>query len=617
MSHWDFGRPPAGHDAPGQAEPGDAAHPGDAAYPDNARTPEDPWPTRDDGTSDDPWPTRDDWAPDDAWPADNGWTRDEGGLPADNGWTRDDGSPADDPWPAGTGWARDDARAADNGHAADAWPMDGWPLEGWPAHGGLTDLGLASADEGENTAPYPITYERDDAFAMADAELAGPGLDDGYEPWPPAPYPGEPGETGEPGSFADTAVPTDDSAGGRPGDAAGRDGAWPGRRGPGVAGHGWPGQVPGEPGDDWEYQGGGRRHGGARRWLIPAGLVVASAAVGAAAVLLTNGRPGTQASQGAGRAAAPAAPPTKAASKAASAAPATPAGGPLTVTQAQRVLAGYTSVNNQANAQRSDTLLATIEAGSSYAIDAGLYQVQQAAGSPAFPPFSPVQATYYIPRGEPAAGPRWFVVQVANAFTSNPAKVTSAEYLLFTQPAPGAPWQDAVEPYLLSGAGAPRVAVGADGMATAVSTDAATVAVAPGQLPAATAASLDGAGGQAVTTPGNLADRADQRTWQAAVPGGQVSDAHAPAAGADGQEFALLTADGGALVFYTDAAEVTVTPPAGGQLQLTVPGFYSPAQALTQARLSYLEQFAAYDPPIAAGGAPLVVADYSAITGAG
>jgi hypothetical protein len=396
-----------------------------------------------------------------------------------------------------------------------------------------------------------------------------------------------------------------------------------------VAGPAWPGQVPGAAGD-WEYEGGGRR-GGARRWLIPAAVVVAGAAVGAGAVLLTSGHPGGQAGGQAGHAAGgpaatpatPAATPSRAASGTASATPAGSAGIPLTIAQAQQVLAGYTTANNEANAQRSDTQLATIEAGSSYTIDAGLYQLQRAAGSQPFPPFSPVQATYFIPRGEPAAGPRWFVVQVANAFTSNPAKVTSAEYLLFTQPAPGGPWQDAIEPYLLSGASAPRVAVGADGLATAVSPDAATVTVAPGQLPAATAAALDGTGpdgagggAAAVVTPRNLADRADQRTWQAAVQGGQVSDAHAPAAGADGQEFALLTADGGALVFYTDAAEITITPPAGSQLQLTIPGFYSPGQALAQARVSYLEQFAAYDPPAAAGGAPRVVADYSALTGA-
>jgi hypothetical protein len=395
-----------------------------------------------------------------------------------------------------------------------------------------------------------------------------------------------------------------------------------------VAGHAWPGQVPSEPGDDWEYQRNGGRRGSARRWLIPVGVVVAGAAVGASAVLLTSGRPGGQASQGASRpAAAPAATPRKTASGTASgtaaAAPAGPAAAPLTLAQAQQVLAGYTTVNNEANAQRSGGLLATIEAGSSYAIDAGLYRVQRAAGSQPFPPFSPVQATYYIPRGEPAAGPRWFVVQVANAFTANPAKVTSAEYLLFTQSAPGGTWQDAIEPYLLSGASAPRVAVGTDGLATAVSPQDATATVAPGRLPAATAAALDAAGpggasgGQAaVAVPGTLADRADRRTWQAAVQGGQVSDAHAAAAGPDGQEFALLTADGGALVFYTDMAEITITPPAGAQLQLTIPGFYSPGQALAQAKVQYLEQFAAYDPPGAAGGTPRVVASYSAITGA-
>jgi hypothetical protein len=31
--------------------------------------------------------------------------------------------------------------------------------------------------------------------------------------------------------------------------------------------------------------------------------------------------------------------------------------------------------------------------------------------------------------------------------------------------------------------------------------------------------------------------------------------------------------------------------------------------------VSYLEQFAAYDPPASAGGTPRVVADYSGITG--
>ncbi|MGH3168241.1 MAG: hypothetical protein ACRDN0_20455, partial [Trebonia sp.] len=85
-------------------------------------------------------------------------------------------------------------------------------------------------------------------------------------------------------------------------------------------------------------------------------------------------------------------------------------------------------------------------------------------------------------------------------------------------------------------------------------------------------------------------------------------------AGADGQEFALLTVGGGALIFYTDAARLTITPAPGSVLHLSVPGLYSPARALTQARVGYLEQFAVYDPP-KGDGAPRVVADYSAITG--
>ena len=49
---------------------------------------------------------------------------------------------------------------------------------------------------------------------------------------------------------------------------------------------------------------------------------------------------------------------------------------------------------------------------------------------------------------------------------------------------------------------------------------------------------------------------------------------------------------------------------------MTIPGFYSPGQALTKATVRYLEQFAAADPP-SGTGPPRVVADYSAITGKG
>jgi hypothetical protein len=285
---------------------------------------------------------------------------------------------------------------------------------------------------------------------------------------------------------------------------------------------------------------------------------------------------------------------------------------------AKSVLAHYTSANNSANARRSASTLAGVETGGSYAIDTGLYTVQAADGAAPYAAFTPVAATYYIPRAEPAAGPRWFAVQVSNAFSSNPGKVTSTEYLVFTQAASGA-WQNAIEPYLLAGPNAPQIAVGGDGLATAVSPTATPLAVAPEKLAERTAAAIDGAGtGVTVVDPGALADRSDQTFWRGKLPTATVTDTHTAAtgagAGAADQTFALLTTTGGALVFYTDAAEVTITPPAGSAIHLTVPGYYSPAQALSRAGLGYLDQFAAADPP-AGAGTPRIIAEYSGITG--
>ena len=279
------------------------------------------------------------------------------------------------------------------------------------------------------------------------------------------------------------------------------------------------------------------------------------------------------------------------------------------MTEAQGVLAGYTSANNGANAQRSDALLATIETGTSYTIDAGIYRVQGAEHAPPYPAFGPARARYYIPRQQAAAYPHWFVVQVANANFARPGKVTGTEYLLFTQAAPGAPWKNAIEPYLVPGATAPPIALGSDGLATAIAPDTMSLAVAPARLPGLTAASLDGAG--PLPDPGNLADRLDLGFWRAKLPAASISGRHAPTAG--GQVFGLRTADGGALLFYTDAAELTLTPPSGNVLRLTIPGFYSPGEALARAGIGYLEQFATYVP--ARGGSGLrVIADYSGIT---
>jgi hypothetical protein len=396
----------------------------------------------------------------------------------------------------------------------------------------------------------------------------------------------------------------------------------------------YPYQLRQTAGADTDSSGG--RRGGGRRRLILGGIAAGAATAGVLAVTLTGGHPGAQGtadsaapSASAGMAMRLSTKPSsspRATATASATASASGTGGasgtgaasagttaPLSLNQAEAVVAKYTSVNNSANTQRSKALLATVETGSSYAIDAGQYQAQ----SSSYPPFSPVQATYFIPSNESATGPRWFVVQVANAFQASPSKVTSDEYLLFTQATPGGAWQNSIEPYLVDSASTPEIEVGTDGLATAVSPDATTVTVAPSQLPAVTAGSLDGTSADraAVAAPDKLADQVDTRHFESEVPGAAVADTHAATTGAGGQEFALLTTDGGALVFYTDTAEVTITPPTGSVLHLNVPGFYSSSESLTEARLAYLEQFAAYDPPAASGGTVRVVANYCGTVG--
>ena len=130
------------------------------------------------------------------------------------------------------------------------WPADGRgspgegrrPVENWPSDDDWDD---------EGTATYALPYEGDDF----DAPDLPP---ESYHPWPPAPYPVGPSD-----------------------------------------------EAPDLGTGAWTDSGGGARRGasrGGRRWLIPAGIVVAGAAVGATAVLLTSGHP---ASKGTGDFAAP------------------------------------------------------------------------------------------------------------------------------------------------------------------------------------------------------------------------------------------------------------------------------------------------------------------------
>jgi hypothetical protein len=287
----------------------------------------------------------------------------------------------------------------------------------------------------------------------------------------------------------------------------------------------------------------------------------------------------------------------------------------ITRTGAERVLANYWRVSNAANQSRSGTLLAAIEAGSSYTMDAGAYQMSRVT-DPAdsqYAPFTAENAVYYIPRQPAGVYPRWFAARVTYATLASPQHATGTGYVLFIQDSRDAAWKNVLEPYLLSSTGpAPLIETDAQGYAIqAALTSAAGLTATPAQIPQLTAQSLDGASA-ALKNPGNLADLRDQAYFQARLPAGSAdTDRH----GTSGLVFALKTAGGGALVFYHLTARLSLTPLPGRTIQLSIPGFYSSSQALTFAAVDYADQFASYIP--AGSASPAIIADASGITGQG
>ncbi len=131
---------------------------------------------------------------------------------------------------------------------------------------------------------------------------------------------------------------------------------------------------------------------------------------------------------------------------------AAPKAAALTKAAAQRILASYWQLNNTANESPSDTLLKTVEAGSSYSMDAGTYQMDRVT-DPAnrqYAAFTAETAAYYIPRQPAGVYPRWFVARVTYANLAAPQHATGAGYVLFTQAARNAPWKNDLEPYRLT-----------------------------------------------------------------------------------------------------------------------------------------------------------------------
>jgi hypothetical protein len=289
----------------------------------------------------------------------------------------------------------------------------------------------------------------------------------------------------------------------------------------------------------------------------------------------------------------------------------------ISTAAAGRVLLTYAAANNQANLARSDTQLARIEAGSSDRLDAGAYRWLRLTDPRGrdYNSFALEHPEFYIPRLPARTYPRWFAVQVTWVATTGPRPGPRGPgYILFTQPAPAAPWKDILEPYGVPGSGpSPAIALDRDGYATALSPGTiAALTTRPARIPAQTAAALNGTGGP-VTVRRNLTDLTDESFWTARLPAGStVTETHQPA----GPVYALRAAGGGALLLYAGQARLALAPPSGETFAIRIPGYYSATQTQTMAQVTYAEQFATWDPP-PGHGRPHVIADACGIDGRG
>jgi hypothetical protein len=299
----------------------------------------------------------------------------------------------------------------------------------------------------------------------------------------------------------------------------------------------------------------------------------------------------------------------------ATATPAATAADPAVIskTAAESVLAAFWTGNNTANQARSSDLLGEIETGSSYALDTGEYRTSLAEdpASSQYTPFDAMNAVYYIPRQAPGTYPRWWAARVTYANLSSPQHATSAGYMIFTQAAANAPWDDTLEPYFWSGSRpAPFIPADADGYVSQQDpSGTAGLSTAPDQIPALTAGSLDGTS-TAITIPANLADLYEQSAIERAVPAGTtVTDTHS----ASGPVYTLQTV-GGVLTFFSLTAQLAITAPQDQTVHgISIPGYLSPDQSFTSAAFTYTDQFAVFIPD--GSGSATVVADASGISG--
>ena len=340
------------------------------------------------------------------------------------------------------------------------------------------------------------------------------------------------------------------------------------------------------------------------------GLLAAAAALLAAALAVTilTARPHARPAPRAAAAASSARPAASPSSR-----PAAPAATPaITRAAARLLLTRYVAANNAANQSRSTAELAQIEGGSSYQLDAGGYQFLTAAdpANTGYQAFGFTPAAWYIPRL--AGYPRWFAVYGTWSGTRS-GPVPRLPAVRPVRPGPPLAAGPGAQPHRrrrgarpgdrhgrLRRCGARRVRRRAGRRARQPS--------GRHRRPARRRR----AAGVAITGLQPLGDQQDQAFWAARVPRG-TGDTDRHTATPYGV-YALRTAAGGALVFYSLAATLTIVPPPGQPVTLKIPGYYSPAEPVTTAAtVPYADQFAAWIGPRGSQAAVRVIAQNSGI----
>jgi hypothetical protein len=297
----------------------------------------------------------------------------------------------------------------------------------------------------------------------------------------------------------------------------------------------------------------------------------------------------------------------------------------VTLAQASRAFDSYVAASEAAAHTGDEALALSDVTGVARSEVSADFKAVRTPGQPApYPVYSYAKPALYLPA--PSGYPRWFAASVTGTLRPPVPDTKSTApkpmVLLFTQASARAPWLLASRSYLAHGV--PDLAVNKDGQTPVVAMSqtpglvvrpdvvgpmlAAVVDDGPSS-PAARDVSLDpytmsfyqvGRGGNGFTTP-----RGDVRQW--------TLD------GSDYAQFALRTADGGALVFFAMYLNTTIAVPAelnsGEPVNpgppITVPSDMSwmlPAGTVPRVKLERqdLYSFVAVDPPSGHGKIQLI-----------